>query len=264
MTLPVETPLSSAAADALSGTTDPITGAIYNTIGQAQYYTDAYRKEKIWNRAMGLSNGLRVVQDGTLTVGVMPGPYRIGNAYLDYAGSTGNALIDDATNTVYIGNDGVLHITIAALPAENILPLADVVTASGAITSIKDWRGLGVFCTFGVAGKVEPNTGGSGSPNTLLSSEYEKIITNEGATARAYNILGPAIAGAKYTFVIQDADGMRITAAAGDTIRPGCVTASAAAGYIQCATPGAMITLLAINATEWIATAMIGTWTVDS
>jgi folate-dependent tRNA-U54 methylase TrmFO/GidA len=62
------------------------------------------------------------------------------------------------------------------------------------------------------------------------------------------------------TFIVQDGDGIRITAASGDTIRiAGTVTA--AAGYVESTTIGNTVTLVAINATEWMATAVNGTWT---
>lgn len=110
---------------------------------------------------------------------------------------------------------------------------------------------------------VEANTDGSGAPNVLAATESNGALTNEGTTAENYHTLPSAAAGLSYTFVVQDTDGVRITAAAGDTIRPGTVAASASAGFIRCATQGAAITLLAINATEWMAVSMIGTWTVD-
>ena len=111
---------------------------------------------------------------------------------------------------------------------------------------------------------VEANTAGSGTPNALAATESGAVLTNEGSTAENYHTLPTAAPGLTFTFVVQDTDGLRIVAAADDTIRPGAVAASAAAGYIRSATAGATITLTAINATEWVATAMLGTWTVDS
>ena len=111
---------------------------------------------------------------------------------------------------------------------------------------------------------VEANTAGSGAPNVLASNELMTVLTNEGATAENYHTLPTAVAGYTFTFVVQDADGMRITAAAGDTIRPIAGTAaSATAGFIRCATQGAFITLVAINSTEWVAIGSAGTWTID-
>jgi hypothetical protein len=112
---------------------------------------------------------------------------------------------------------------------------------------------------------VEANTAGSGSPNIIAQAETDSVYTNEGATAENYHTLPTAAAGLVFTFVVQDSDGIRITASAGDTIRPIAGTAaSATAGYIRCATQGAFIRLLAINATEWVAIGSAGTWTIDS
>ncbi len=90
------------------------------------------------------------------------------------------------------------------------------------------------------------------------------VQTNEGATAEVYVTLPPAISGTSISFVVQDTDGIRITAAAGDTIRPIAGTAaSATGGFIRCATQGAFITLIAINVTEWVAIGSAGVWTID-
>lgn len=106
---------------------------------------------------------------------------------------------------------------------------------------------------------VEANTAGSGSPNILTADESRKVLTNEGATEKNYETLPTAAAGLLYIFVVQDSDGIRITAAAGDTIRVGS-DVSAAGGHIESTTVGASVTLLAINATEWVAIADKGAW----
>lgn len=117
---------------------------------------------------------------------------------------------------------------------------------------------------FDAPSELEANTAGSGSPNILTAGEVGKTFTNEGSGAANYHTLPTARAGlGPFTFVVQDSDGMRIVANTGDTIR---IAASAcpAAGYIECSTIGNTVTLLAINATEWIATSYVGTWTVSS
>lgn len=112
---------------------------------------------------------------------------------------------------------------------------------------------------------VQLRTNGSGSPLDMSSGTYGYTVqTNEGATAEVYVTLPPALSGTSISFVVQDADGIRITAAAGDTIRPIAGTAaSATGGFIRCATQGAFITLIAINVTEWVAIGSAGTWTID-
>lgn len=107
---------------------------------------------------------------------------------------------------------------------------------------------------------VEPNTAGSGSPNVLLAKESGTVLTNEGTTVINYHTLPTAAAGLQFTFVVQDSDGLRIVANTGDTIRFGDKV-TAAAGYIQATLIGSYVTLVAINATEWVVTSSSGEWT---
>jgi len=88
-----------------------------------------------------------------------------------------------------------------------------------------------------------------------------RVVTNEGATSKPTRTL-PAITqgGHTVTYVVQDADGIRVQANTGDTIRMG-PKVTAAAGYIESTTIGSTVTLVAINAAEWIATSWQGTWT---
>jgi hypothetical protein len=108
---------------------------------------------------------------------------------------------------------------------------------------------------------VEANTAGSGSPNIITATESRSVFTNEGATALNYHTLPTAAVGLVYTFYVQDTDGIRVVANTGDTIRIDTVV-SAAAGYAESTTVGSSVTLTAINATEWVATSVIGTWTL--
>lgn len=107
---------------------------------------------------------------------------------------------------------------------------------------------------------VEANTAVAASPNVLTETESWTALTNEGATAANYHTLPTAVAGLQFTFVCQDADGIRVTANTGDTIRI-ADKVTAAAGYVSATEIGSSITLVAINATEWVATSASGTWT---
>lgn len=93
------------------------------------------------------------------------------------------------------------------------------------------------------------------------ASDSRKAYTNEGATSQVAVTLPAAAAGLEYTFIVQDADGIQITAAAGDTIRQ-AGSVSSSGGTATSTTIGDTLTLLAINATEWIAIASHGTWTL--
>lgn len=106
---------------------------------------------------------------------------------------------------------------------------------------------------------VEASIATSGSPNVLLASESSKMLTNEGATNKNYQVLPTAASGLYYPFIVQSASGMRITANTGDTIRLGDKV-TATAGYIESTGVGDWAILNAINNTEWMGQAY-GTWT---
>jgi len=93
------------------------------------------------------------------------------------------------------------------------------------------------------------------------AAESRKLFTNEGATGQVTMTLPSAAAGLDFTFVTQDVDGILVTAATGDTIRvAGSVSASG--GTASSTTIGNALRLVAINATEWVAVSVIGTWTL--
>jgi outer membrane protein W len=96
---------------------------------------------------------------------------------------------------------------------------------------------------------------------TITAAESSTVFSNEGATAIDPFVLPAAAAGLNFTFIVQDADGIRVTAAAGDTIRI-ATAVSAAAGKIEATAIGSVARLYAINATEWIAVYAVGAWTV--
>lgn len=101
----------------------------------------------------------------------------------------------------------------------------------------------------------------STTPITLTTADSGVVNTNEGATALNVQNLPTAVAGLIWEGIVQDADGIQVVAAAGDTIRiAGSV--SATAGNAQSTTIGSTLTLKAINSTEWYATSTNGSWTV--
>lgn len=126
---------------------------------------------------------------------------------------------------------------------------------TGDYTSPTRSRGLRIYRS------VEVSTSGSGSPNAIGTDEPWRLWTNEGATAEAHFALPSAAAGYSVGFCVQDADGIQLTAAAGDTIRV-AGTVTSAAGSAESATIGDCLELIAINATEWVATSYTGTWTL--
>ena len=92
---------------------------------------------------------------------------------------------------------------------------------------------------------------------TLLAEDTGKVYSNEGATALAVFTLPAAVVGMHFSFLVQDADGIQITAVGDDTIRT-AGTVTGAAGNISSTTIGDVIQLVCINATEWVMVS--GTW----
>ncbi len=132
---------------------------------------------------------------------------------------------------------------------------ASTTTATGSLINAGGIGNAGVIYT-----QVPVNV--QASSTTLNANKTFGIYSNEGASALVVLTLPSAAANLQYTFIVQDGDGIQVTAAAGDTIRIGSAV-SAAAGNISNTVVGSTITLTAINATEWIATSSVGgTWTV--
>jgi hypothetical protein len=129
--------------------------------------------------------------------------------------------------------------------------------AAGTLQVTDGGAGVGALFTARV---VEANTAVAASPNVLTTIESSAVLTNEGTAAANYHALPSAVAGLQYTFVVQDTDGMRIVAGAGDNIRMSDKK-TADAGYVESTAVGSTCTLVAINATEWVAIAILGTWT---
>jgi hypothetical protein len=266
MANPTESALSASAADALSGTTDSLTGATYNTIGQSTYYTAAYQKEAIWNRAMAVANQLRVVKTGDLTYGVWAGNFMDGATPRTYAGSTGNALTDAATNYIYLTAAGTLTKNTTGFPTdENHVPLATIVTSGGAYaqTDITDYRGRAFIEAVGGRGSVELNLAIYTSPNVLTAAETGKTLHNTGATEVNYHTLPAAAAGLEFRFCDVAGAKMLIAAAAGDTIRVE-TGVTVAGGTISSEAAAAGVHLVAIDATQWVAISKNGSWVIDT
>jgi hypothetical protein len=96
--------------------------------------------------------------------------------------------------------------------------------------------------------------------NVATPDDNNKLFNNQGAAALVAFTLPGAAAGRTFLFVVQDVDGLSITAAAGDTIRIE-VNVTAAGGTITSTTIGSTVRLTALNTTEWIAEFYIGLWT---
>jgi hypothetical protein len=95
----------------------------------------------------------------------------------------------------------------------------------------------------------------------VVDGDSRTFFTNEGAGGTVNFTLPTAAARKEYTFYIQAAQTLTVTANTGDTIRlAGSVSASA--GNVSANVVGNLVRLVCINATEWVAESIIGTWTV--
>lgn len=91
------------------------------------------------------------------------------------------------------------------------------------------------------------------------TADKDKVFTNTGAAGLVVFNLPAAVVGLRYTFYNQNANNISVDAAAGDTIRVGPLVTAAGAAITSTAI-GDTVTLQAINSTEWIAIASIGTF----
>lgn len=145
---------SDAELAALSGTNDAGQEVLYIPTGQSPYYLSfckmLFRLVDVARRA----GDLRVFKDGDLTFGVRAGNFTNGITPVAYAGSAGNALVDDSTNYIYLTAAGVLTVVQSAFPDPAVtphLPLATITTADGdyALADIVDHRGRSMFAALG-------------------------------------------------------------------------------------------------------------------
>jgi hypothetical protein len=104
---------------------------------------------------------------------------------------------------------------------------------------------------------VTPNAGAA----TPSSTDSGTAFTNEGDADGSSVTLPSAAAGLQFTFYVQAAQTLTVTANTDDTIRIAS-SVTAAAGSITSSVVGSSVTLTAINATEWVATASVGSWTI--
>lgn len=100
-----------------------------------------------------------------------------------------------------------------------------------------------------------------GNPNTILAGETPKLFHNEGTSGENHHNLPTAAAGLRFTFIVQDANGMQVNASSGDTIRIAS-NVSSTGGNASSTTTGDVLSLVALNATEWVSTSPSGNWTL--
>lgn len=119
-------------------------------------------------------------------------------------------------------------------------------------------RGLGAYLPVAVT------TATSGAPRAVADAEVGYFFTNTGATAQTYVALHAAAAGFNNSFLNVDSDGLRVVAAAGDTITVGTALgpmSSTSGGYCETTAVGALLSLVAISDADWYAENSTGVWT---
>lgn len=200
-------------------------------------------------------------------------PFTIAGGKGSGAGTPGNLVFQ----TSDAGSSGTTLQTLAT--RLTISPTAATFTGEAVAPTVRLGSGgptlTNVSGTVVIAGNIQPSgaaatyyrkgwslTTRSTAVSIGLNTTYDKdtVHTNEGATAQVVYTLPSAAAGYTYMIVVQDTDGIRVDAASGDTIRV-AGTVTAADGYVESTTIGDTLTIVAINATEWVAIASHGTWT---
>lgn len=177
----------------------------------------------------------------------------VGNLWIGN-GTPGTASMngEDAYVEGQLEVDGTVQFD-GAVTAASTLAVTGMLTANAGLT------GDGVAPVTGFTKVVEAHT----ADDTLLVGESGSVHTNAGAGGTVALTLPAAAAGLNFTFKVMAAQALRITPAAGDAIYIGA-SAGAAAEYWYADAAGETVTLTAVDATNWVADAYIGTWTQET
>lgn len=241
------------------------------TTGQAPHVVNIQKLRDWLDRTLKILNGCRVyhhpVDDGALDFSVYAG--YAGSPDIYYAGSTNNLLTNNQTNYIYLAlatGAAVLTVSTSAYPAWSTphFRIGRITTAAGSYdidaTDMVDDRDQNLWSSAGGLAVIEAVTT---TPHTIVAAESGKTFTNEGAAAQIIHNLPTCAAGLECEFIVSNANGIRAVADTGDTIAVGSLV-SIAGGYIESATIGHVVRLKGINATEWVAVAVTGEWTVET
>ena len=159
-----ETPLSTARADAKSGTTDPNADYVNPAIGESVYYSTWYKMMDRIQTIINLVNEFRVGQDGDLTFLIRAGKASHANAVYTYAGASAQALTDDDTTSIWLQVDSgilTLYTGLSGFPDPAVTPHIPVATvavgseSTGAVSGTYDDRDIVDFrgrCIFEIIG----------------------------------------------------------------------------------------------------------------
>lgn len=114
-----------------------------------------------------------------------------------------------------------------------------------------------------VTSYIQPQGQGAGAYNVDRDVDSGKLFTNSGAA----NLVLPNLVGANFrsglniSATVDNAAGMTITAAGGQTIRFGSL-ATSSGGTVSSTDVGAFIKIIAINSATWVTETFNGAWTL--
>ena len=162
----------------LNLTIESDTGVEYIETGKAPYYLEFRKLLYRLLLATKRAGDLRVFDEGTLDIGIKAGKFWDGATLREYAGSTGNTLVDDKAKIyIYINSSGTLMINeYSSFPAvtTNHIRLAEVTTSGGDITDITDCRGQHIFNSFAPA-----------IADSVITESMLGLVTTSGITTGA-------------------------------------------------------------------------------
>ena len=175
-----------------------------------------------------------------------------------------------STGTVTIGGAGIQSIDIGngaaaktvALGSSNTTSTTTISAGSGKINLVGTLAtgdavtGDGTAALGGFLATVLDDT----DAHTVLASESGTVLTNAGAGGPYAHTLPAAAVGLNYTFVVMAAQELRVTPGGGDVVNIAGI-AGDAAEYWTANAVGEALTIVAVDATNWIATSFTGTWT---
>lgn len=186
-----------------------------------------------WKSAVKVTNG--DVADVNIGESGVTGSFHTANWSVDSAGDIdGRDLVADG-NTTLGGSGKTFAVTSSGLN----------VTSTGVVT--------GQLCS--VLNKT--------ADYECTAADSGKVVTNAGAGGTVAITLPTAAAGYRFTFILMAAQELRITPAAGDAIKIG-TSAGAAAEYFVADAVGETVTIVSVDATNWVATSYIGTWSQET
>lgn len=196
---------------------------------------------------------------GGITFGTDTQIFRSGAGQINVNSTGGTSSLVIADNS---GNDGRFAFSNPTLTIQS--GAGSIVLKSNSTTALtldSSQNATGVGYLNGSQFRAVAKTQAVSPYAVSATTDNRQAFTNEGTSSLVTFNLPTAAANLEYSFVVQDADGIRVVANTGDTIRiAGSV--SAVAGRIDSTTVGSTVRLIAINAVEWVSIATNGTWVI--